>query len=674
MNIDKATQSAFTYYHEGKLDEAKRVCEKILAKKPNNFNALHLLGIIYYQLEQFTSSIKFLQKAIQHDPNIAEAFCNLGAALYRKGQLDEAITHYQKALELNPDYAEAYYNLGTALQEKKQLNDAITHYRKALELNPDYAEAYYNLGTALQEKKQLNDAITCFQKALQFNPYLSDAYYSTGNILSKQGRQDEAISFYNKALNCNAQFLKARWARCMSQIPIIYSATESIQIYRGRYHDELLNLVNSISLETQQEIKNAADAVGYLQPFYLAYQGLNDKDLQQLYGSLVCKIMTLRYPEWSQSITTFLSSEEPVKVGIISGYFYRHSVWKIPIKGWIENLNKERVKLYGYHTGTKKDDQTEVARRHFTKFVEDVYSFEQLCKIIRDDNLHVIIYPEIGMDPITLRLAALRFAPIQCASWGHPVTAGLPSIDYFLSGDLIEPSDADNHYTETLVRLPNLSIYYSPPEMSQVEVDRSEFGLDPYSVIYHCCQTLYKYLPQYDNIYPRIVQELRNCKFLFSSYEHGSKVTEQFRLRIRDAFNKFNLNADDYVVFLPFLEQKVYNALYNLSDVFLDPIGWSGCNSVLEAINRNLPVVTYPSKLMRGREGSAILTMMGLIEIIPQSVDDYIKIAIRLGRNSEWRKQISEKIAANKHRVYRDKTCITGLEDFLEKVVKEKLK
>jgi protein O-GlcNAc transferase len=294
-----------------------------------------------------------------------------------------------------------------------------------------------------------------------------------------------------------------------------------------------------------------------------------------------------------------------------------------------------------------------------------------LCKTIRKDNLHVLIYPEIGMDPMTIRLAALPLAPIQCISWGHPETSGLPAIDYFLSSDLMEPPDADEHYTEKLIRLPNLSIYYEPLDIPVADINRRTFGLRQNSILYLCCQSLYKYLPQYDEIYPRIAKRVNDCQFLFISHKSNC-VTEQVRKRINQAFKKFGIDADDYIIFLPRLYGDEYYAINNLSDVYLDSICWSGCNSTLEALSFDLPVVTLPGELMRGRHSSAILTMMGVTETIVSTRDEYIDLAVRLGLDVKWRKQISKKIAANKHLVYRDKTCITALEDFLERVVKEK--
>ncbi len=149
-------------------------------------------------------------------------------------------------------------------------------------------------------------------------------------------------------------------------------------------------------------------------------------------------------------------------------------------------------------------------------------------------------------------------------------------------------------------------------------------------------------------------------------------ITEQFRSRLNAAFSKFNLDADKYLIFLPRLDQAHYYALNGLCDVYLDSIGWTGCNSTLEAIACNLPVVTLPGELMRGRHSFAILTMMGVTETIASTLDNYITLAVKLGNDSEWRQQISEKIASRKHLIYRDGVCIKALEDFLEKAVNER--
>jgi protein O-GlcNAc transferase len=609
----------------------------------------------------------------KNDIALAEALYQSGCDLHKKGRIDEAILSYQKALQHNPSSALTLHILGMAFHGKHQIDEAVRYYQKALQLDPGLIGAYYNLGTIFQEKKQLDEAILCYQKVIDINPGLTDPYYNMGLALQEQGQREKASAAYEKALHCNPSFVAARWAKTMCQIPVIYTHQSEIETSRARYHADLLTLRDTVSLETPQEIDAAVEAIGKQQPFFLAYQGLNDRELQRVYGGLVSSIMSSKYPAFAGHLPMPSHPQgEPLRIGIVSGFFYYHAIWKIPIKGWIENIDTHRFSLYGYYTGHKKDKTTDGARKCFTRFVEDTNSFEELCRIIRSDDLHILIYPEIGMDPAAVKFAALRLAPVQCASWGHPDTSGLPGIDYYLSSALIEPPDGDGHYTEKLVRLPNLSMYYTPVEMNNRELSRETLGLRPKSVLYHCFQSLYKHLPQHDELFPEIAQRVGDCQFLFVAYPNIPQVVERFRLRINQAFERFSLNAGDYVVILPPLPPELYEALNRLADVYLDTTGWSGCNSVLEALASGLPVVTLPTGLMRGREGFAILNMMGVTETIAATLDDYVDIAVRLGNDTVWRRSVSAKIAATRHLLYRDNACIKGLEDFFEKAVAER--
>jgi predicted O-linked N-acetylglucosamine transferase (SPINDLY family) len=107
-----------------------------------------------------------------------------------------------------------------------------------------------------------------------------------------------------------------------------------------------------------------------------------------------------------------------------------------------------------------------------------------------------------------------------------------------------------------------------------------------------------------------------------------------------------------------------------LSDIFLDSIGWSGCNSTLESLTHDLPIVTLQGTLMRGRHTEAILTMIGVTETVTETVEAYVSVATRLAFDMPWRIAVKDRIRGEKHRVYRDRECITALEDFLEASVR----
>ena len=234
----------------------------------------------------------------------------------------------------------------------------------------------------------------------------------------------------------------------------------------------------------------------------------------------------------------------------------------------------------------------------------------------------------------------------------------------------MEPADGQDHYTEQLIRLPNLSVYYEPIDTNPVSLTRAEFGLRPTSTVFWCGQSLFKYLPQFDQVFARIAKEVGDCQFAFIQYPKGKQVTELFKQRLQRAFAALGLRADDYCVFLPRLDRHQFVAAIGLCDVVLDSIGWSGFNSTLEGLTHDLPIVTLPGPLMRGRHTMAILKMIGVTETIAETIDDYISLAVRLARDVPWRMAVKERMGANKHRVYRDRTSISALEEFLDRVAR----
>lgn len=635
----------------GQLDEAETIYRKILQSQFEQHVGQQSLGDIYKQailnfgviLQQqgkLTEALKLYEQTLIIEPNFAEVYNNLGNVFLKQGQSDLAIKCYQKALSIKPDFANAHNNLGNALKEY-DLDAAIQSYQQALKFQPDWAEALYNLGTSLNEQGNLEASKTCFEQALKIKPDLA----------------------------------AAKFGICMNQLPIIYSYVDEIQWRRNQYQQNLIELAQHYKFAPAEEQVEMAKVVGYLQPFYLTYQGFNDRYLQLIYGEMICQLMARCYPQWGKVIPIpELAAHEKIRVGFVSGFFREHSNWKIPIRGWVENLDKSEFELFGYHTSSLQDLETLTAAKLFDKFTQGPLLLEQWANIIERDRLHVLIFPEFGMDSMTIRLGCLRLAPIQITSWGHPETSGMPTIDYYLSSALMEPENAQAHYTEKLVRLPNLSFHYTPKEIQRTTISKRDIGIADDEAMFWCCQSLYKYLPQYDDVFPQIASYLSKCKFVFIKHHASEQITTVFSDRLKQAFEGFGLNYQDYCIFLPRLEPKTFTATTAIADVFLDSIGWSGCNSTLEALAYDIPIVTMPGELMRGRHTMAILTMMGIDVTIATNIEDYVQIAVRLGQDAQYRQQISQLVAQNKHLLSGDLEPVTALENFLLKLFKKSRK
>jgi predicted O-linked N-acetylglucosamine transferase (SPINDLY family) len=178
-------------------------------------------------------------------------------------------------------------------------------------------------------------------------------------------------------------------------------------------------------------------------------------------------------------------------------------------------------------------------------------------------------------------------------------------------------------------------------------------------------------LPQHDDVFVRIALAANDdCQFVFLRHFGGAHITRVVRERLTRAFAAAGLQADNYCVFLDRLSQSKFVAAAGLSDVFLDSISWSGCNSALESLQQHLPIVTLDGAFMRGRHSAAILRMMGVTDTIAETIEDYVSTAARLANDPAERQALRERMRANAHKVYRDRACISALEDFLERAVR----
>jgi protein O-GlcNAc transferase len=718
---DTAFAEAMGHHQAGRLDAAAALYHAILAREPDHADSLHLLGLITAESAEPIAGIALIRRAMSLDPDQAPHHNSLGHAYRRLGHLEDAIAAYQQALVLRPDSATIHNNLATALCDVGRWPEAIAHYRRAVAVAPDVADIWYNLANVLAETSspdadlayrtairlrsgsavthgnygrwllthgswaeaevQLREAVrmapmqaanwnnlgvvrrelgrpdveTCFRQALAIDSGLADAHYNLGCVLSGDGRTDEAVACHRAALSADPHFAKARLAVCMAQLPILYRTQAEIAIRRHDYAAALQDLDNT----------DLADAIGSTQPFFLPYQGENDRALQSAYGALACR--TLANPPALLAVAP--ACGERIRLGIVSGFFCDHTLFSLFLHGWLTQLDPTRFEVIGFHTGRATDAATALGVAACDHFIQGLPTAAAWRKAIEVAGPHVLLYPEVGIDPVAGRLAAQRLAPVQCAAWGQPETTGMPTIDAFLSSELMEPADGDAHYTERLVRLPDLGSCYVPDGVAPSRLDRAALGLDPTAPVFWSGQALYKYLPHYDDVFPRIAAQLGACQFVFIAFARSQAVTETFRRRLWDAFAAAGLDAARHVVILPAMSQPDYLGAARLADVILDTPGWSGGKSTLDCLTGNPAIVTWPGPFMRGRHTTAILRRIGCAATVADTLDDYVSIAVRLIRDPAWRAQVRQAVAASKHLAFDSAPYMRALEAYLTEAV-----
>jgi protein O-GlcNAc transferase len=664
---------------DGRHREGVAELEAALALDPGNWPLALRLGTALASLgaERQREAMDCFRRVIALSPGNAVAHLQLGLAFWRGGDAAPAIALAERATRLDPKLAAAHGALGSMLRNAGRGAEAIVSLRTALALNTDDAAACFHLGMCLStmDGNAQQEGLHYLRRAVSLAPRTLQAQRQLAWMLSEAGRGEEARAAYRAALEIFPADPVLRLGATMATLPMVAEDATQAERCRADYAASLAGLEEFFAQRrapaTPAQARDDAEAVGTAQPFFLAYQSRDDKPLQARYGRMVASIMATAYPQYANAPAIPPPSPgEPIRVAIVSGHLHAHSVLKIPIWGWVSLLDRRRFRLFAYHTSAHSDVETARVRRAFARFVQGPLSVERWCEIIRADAPHVVIFPEIGMDQMTPRLAGLRLAPVQCNSWGHPMTSGLPTVDYFLSSDLMEPPGADAHYTEKLVRLPNLGVAYVPPPIAASTVTRETVGLRSDAIVFWCGQHLPKFLPEFDGVFARIAREVDNAQFVFLASPRGEEVTAAFRRRLARAFAAEGLDVARHAVMLGRLVTADFVGVARVSDVFLDSIGWSGCNSALECLAAELPILTWPGPFMRGRHCAAILQMLGVTDTIAASADDYVAIAVRLARDPAWRAALSARMGANRARLYADPAPVRALEAFIENVVR----
>ncbi len=225
----------------GRPRDALALCGEVLARQPDNAEALNLAGVAAFQTGDAAEARSLLETAIAFRPGFADALNNLGNVLKAGGDLEGAEARYREAADARPGYLDAEYNLGIALEVQgrfaeaeasyrrclgfepksqsqagavnfnlgnvlkalSRLEEARGAYKRSLDIHPGQAEALNNLGAVEMELGRLADAIHCFRDAIGENPGFADAHYNLGIALQDTDELEEAVKSYRKALDCD---------------------------------------------------------------------------------------------------------------------------------------------------------------------------------------------------------------------------------------------------------------------------------------------------------------------------------------------------------------------------------------------------------------------------------------------------------------------------------------
>jgi len=210
MSVDEAMHRATHLQNDGKLEQAELILNRILAINPTHAYALHLLGIIAYQVGQISLAIQLIEKAIQSNPRVALFYSNLGEMHRKLKAIDLSIQCGTYAVALDPNSASALSNLGIAYYDAKHYEQAEQCHKQALAINPRLSCSLNNMGSIYKIYEKTKQAMEFYQAARAASPYFVEPLNNLGVLFLQQQEFKQALECLSEAIVLAPNFAYAQ--------------------------------------------------------------------------------------------------------------------------------------------------------------------------------------------------------------------------------------------------------------------------------------------------------------------------------------------------------------------------------------------------------------------------------------------------------------------------------
>ena len=504
-------------------------------------------------------------------------------------------------------------NSGDANESPTQRLRALQEY---LSLNPADAAAWIELAQWLLQCGQLEDAAQAFMEAAALLPQDPAIRAALGALFFKLSMPEEARHWHGEALALQPDELLLQLNHLFI-VPLIPESIDQVSHYRQRCLEGVERLLESdIPLQSHQ-------FSAFHHPFYLIYHHCDDRRLLEAYANILSRVIPQVVPQGSSR------PDGRIRIGFLSAYFCDHSHGRA-FEGWIRNIDRSLFELILVHL---PDSTQDAIFERFNSYADGVVILSSALASAHQQliglNLDVLFFTDIGMNLMTTYLACSRFAPVQVTGWGVPQTSGMPMIDYYISGDLVESHESDIFYSEQLIRVPGLPCCYLSDHLSYESRSREYFFLPEDAPLIGCPQNLWKLPAEFDGYLEQIARRVPGAWFVIMEADIA-RYTQLFLQRLQQAAP----SAHARLIVLSRLDRAEFIALVAELDLLLDPPNFSSGVTMFDVLHTGTPFVAMEGRFLRSRFVAGAYRLIGLENPpIATSEAEYIDIAVNLLNN-----------------------------------------
>ncbi len=698
MNNQEYTElfnKSIDLYNNSLYLDAKNNCEiliKVNNQQPDVFN---LLSIIEDKMGNTELAIENSNKAINLNPNNHLYYTNLGEFYKKINLLDKAIENLKKSIEINNKFHGSKYNLANIYKQIGKFEEAEKLFLESINLNPYDYQSFNNLGLLYSELLKYELSVKCYKRALIINPsdldikinlisvfifikdyssaefhykeILSD-YPNNKNvlkdlsiILENDGRIEEGLEFYKKYIE--ASLTDSDELNISKKMHLEFTIPSfdlsDFEIYFNK--EKMIKSIDSYISSPFKDIDIKFDFV------------LEDLQIrsQNIYHGIDNKLFKSKYAYLFKECFNNLNSNNTFNIGKIRIGFlvtrFNENIFIRFMINIINNLPNEKFDIVIVCNDKNWESKIKSKVNTYIKGVFLCNNILDSSKIILNEKLDILYHWEVGTDSQNYFIPFFRLAPIQCTSIGWPETTGIDTIDYFISSNLIETENAQDNYTEKLVKFNKLPFDIDNPRViSENDIKPIEyFNIGKEKNIYLCCQNSRKIHPDFDTLISGILNNDKNGIVVFIKHK-DKNISDLLKMRIKVKYPEIYAK----VIFLNFLNNQEYLSLLTHAKVILDTVYFGGANTSYEAFAMNAPVVTYPWTHERGRYTLGCYKQMGIDGLVANNFEEYIDLAFKTANDKEFRDKVVKDISENNHKLFNDKEVIQEYIDFFQSVAR----
>lgn len=689
MDTEKRIKQAIESHIKGEYDAAKQTYLSVLQEEPNNFNALNLLGVIYYTQKDLEKAELNIEKAIKIYEGSAEAFFNLGNVYRDRKKLTLAKENYKRAIKLNPLFISPYINLGNLHIQEQLYFEALEILQAGTEIDPNNIELKYNTAQVYYQKGSYEISLGILGEILNIDSQHYEGNYLIGSIFANQRKYDLAISHYNRAISARPKEeqllleLSNLYLEAGRYNEAVISATKALDFSQNnnnleftlaQCHEKLGNADLALYFYKQiykrnpdypnltgALLKNKYKLFDYTEIDSLLHEYQNKLDTSDNLGSPFialgltsdCEAQKKVSDIWVRSnkknkmlqfdlrsnliVKKNLPQNSKIRIGYVSPDFRMHSVGRL-IAGVLEEHDRETFEIYCVDLSSKGKDQfynrIQSAADHYIE--GEKLSSGDIVNVMRSKNLDIAIDLAGHTAFSRPEIFSARIAPIQINFLGFPGTMGGDFMDYIVVDRVIadgcKPFSAG--YSESPLILPGC---FQPNDGQRYRpaLRNADSGSD--KIVLACFSRTEKISPQMLNCWARILLKYPNTVlWLLNPGDNAVK-------RFQEIMLSWGLSKERYE-FFDNIGLNDYLDRMTLVDIFLDTYPFNAGTVASDALWCGVPLVTLSGTAFCSRMGASLLAELDCDQLIATNESDYLNIVSELLDKPEKMKQIREKL------------------------------